>query len=99
MIVVVASHRVARFFSDGLERLDALLCTASAQKAEIACFPEAYLPGLRGQDFDVFPWDEHQEKKALDAVGALAAKHRIAVIMGMEHASQLGRQIVAAVID
>jgi predicted amidohydrolase len=99
MIIALASPRVATSFENGLERIEALMAEASHQSAEIVCFPEAYLPGLRGQDFEVIAWDKTLELEALKAVSALAGKHRIATIMGMEHVSETGRQIVAAVID
>jgi len=99
MIIALASPRVATSFENGLDRLETLMAEASRQKAEIVCFPEAYLPGLRGQDFEVFPWDKDQEQHAFDAVSALASKHRIATIMGMEHVTEAGRQIVAVVFD
>ncbi len=51
MIVALASPRVASSLDDGLAKIKRLLSEASAQGAEIACFPEAYLPGLRGQGF------------------------------------------------
>ncbi len=58
MIIALASPRVAATLDDGLEKIDRLQREASAGGARIACFPEAYLPGLRGQDFEVFPFDE-----------------------------------------
>jgi predicted amidohydrolase len=53
MIIALASPRVAPTLDDGLERIRRLMSEASAQGAEIVCFPGAYLPGLRGQDFEV----------------------------------------------
>ena len=58
MIIGLASPRVASTLDDGLDKIERLLAEASAQGAEIVCFPEAYLPGLRGQDFDVLPFDQ-----------------------------------------
>ena len=63
------------------------------------CFPEAYLPGLRGQDFEVPPFDESQQKHALKVVARSAREHSVATILGMERHSAAGRQIVAYVID
>ena len=99
MIIALASPRVARTLDEGLEKIDRLLSEASAQGAEIVCFPEAYLPGLRGQDFDVFAFDQPEHDRALRAVAALAKKHSIAAIMGMERITESGRQIVAHVVD
>jgi predicted amidohydrolase len=99
MIVGLASPRIAASLEDGLSKMDRLLSEASAQGAQIVCFPEAYLPGLRGQDFEVWPWDRADEERALAAVTQSARAHRVAVILGMEHVTDGGRQIAAFVID
>src|SRR6185436_19295410 len=72
---------------------------ASVRGAEIVCFPEAYLPGLRGQDFEVLPWDQTPQERALKAVAEWSREYKIATILGMELITKLGRQIVAFVID
>jgi N-carbamoylputrescine amidase len=75
------------------------MADAAARGAEIVCFPEAYLPGLRGQDFDVPSFERDDEFRALFEVGAHARACRIAVILGMEHISDDGRLIAAFVFD
>jgi len=52
MIIALASPCVASTLDDGLDKIKRFLSEASAQCAEIVCFPEAYLPGLRGQDME-----------------------------------------------
>src|SRR2546430_2704210 len=99
MIIALASPRVASTLEDGLERVRRLLSDASAQGAGIVCFPEAYLPGLRGQDFEVLPWDPALEERALRAVAHWAREYSIGAILGMERRTDNGQQIVAAVID
>ncbi|HEX6746599.1 MAG TPA: carbon-nitrogen hydrolase family protein [Longimicrobium sp.] len=99
MIIGLASPRVATSLEDGLEKIERLLAEASARGAEIVCFPEAYLPGLRGLDFEVPDWDEARQERALDALSHLARTHRVAVIMGMERIAEAGRQIAAYVFD
>ena len=99
MIIALASPRVATSLDDGLERVSRLIADASAQGAEIVCFPEAYLPGLRGQDFEVPPYERADQERLLAAVADLARGSSIAVILGMEHVSKAGRQIAAFVID
>jgi predicted amidohydrolase len=98
-IVALASPRVASSLDDGLDKIKRLLAEASAQGAEIVCFPEAYLPGLRGQDFDVLPFDQAQEARVLHAVAQWARTYAVATILGMERLAEAGRQIVAVVID
>lgn len=99
MIVGLASPRVASSLEDGLARIHRLLGEASAQGAEIVCFPEAYLPGLRGQDFEVMPFDQARQDQALQAVAESARTHAVAAILSMERLTPTGRQIVAYVID
>jgi predicted amidohydrolase len=95
----LASPRPAAGVDDGLARVERLVGDAAARGARIVCFPEAYLPGLRGQDFDVPPWDEADEDRVLRAVSELARVNRIAVILGIEHVSERGRVIAAVVYD
>jgi predicted amidohydrolase len=99
MIVGLASPAVATSLEDGLAKIERLLAEAAAQGAEIVCFPEAYLPGLRGQDFEVLPFERADEERVLREVGALARRSRVATILGMEHIADRGRQIAAAVFD
>jgi predicted amidohydrolase len=99
MNIALASPRVASSFDDGLERVRRLMSDASAQGAHIVCFPEAYLPGLRGQDFEVFPFDRTHQERALEAVAGWARTYAVAVILGMERIAEAGRQIAAFVID
>ena len=63
------------------------------------CFPEAYLPGLRGQDFEVPPYDPREEVRALRTVAQWSRSYGIAAILGMERLTPGGRQIAAFVID
>ena len=99
MIIALASPRLASTLDDGLEKIKRLLSEASAQGAEIACFPEAYLPGLRGQDFEVLPFDRTQQERVLQAVAQWARNYQIATILGMERLTEAGRQIAAFVFD
>ncbi len=103
MIIALASPCIASTLDDGLDKIKRLLSEASAQGAAIVCFPEAYLPGLRGQDFEVLPFDQTQQERALEAVTQWARTYKVATILGMERlmttATRGGRQIVAFVID
>jgi predicted amidohydrolase len=99
MIIALASPRIATTLDDGLDKIKRMLSEASAQGAEVLCLPEAFLPGLRGQDFEVLPWGRSQQEHALQVVAQLAQKYAIATILGMEKVTGAGRQIVAFVID
>jgi predicted amidohydrolase len=99
MIIALASPRVAASIEEGLEKVKQLLSEAAAQDAEIVCFPEAYLPGLRGQDFEVPPFDQAQQAQALHAVAQWARDYKVATILGIEKFTEAGQQIAACVID
>lgn len=99
MVVALASPRFASALDDGLEKIRRSLSEAAAQGAEIVCFPEAYLPGLRGQDFDVLPFDQAQQDLVVRTVADWARGYKVAAILGMEKLAQAGRQIVALVVD
>ncbi|HZI94350.1 MAG TPA: carbon-nitrogen hydrolase family protein [Patescibacteria group bacterium] len=99
MIIALASPRIAASMDDGLDRIRRLLSEAAARGAEIVCFPEAYLPGLRGQDFEVFPFDQAQQERALQRVAQWARDGAITTILGMERLTAAGRQIASYVID
>jgi len=99
MIIALASPRIASSLDDGLDKIRRCLSEAAARSAEIVCFPEAYLPGLRGQDFAVFSFDLAQQEQALRAVGEAARTCGVATILGMERITEAGRQIAAFVID
>ena len=98
MIVALASPRVATSLEDGLERIERLQAEAAERGAAVVCFPEAYLPGLRGQDFEVPPFDEALQERALAAVAQGARRHALTTILGMERVVPAGRQIAAFVL-
>jgi predicted amidohydrolase len=99
VIIALASPSVASTLDEGLEKVRRLLSEASERGAEIVCFPEAYLPGLRGQDFEVPPFDQAGQERALRAAAQWARTYRVAAILGMERLTDAGRQIAAFVID
>ncbi len=99
MIIALASPSVASSLDDGLDKIKHLLSEASSQGAEIVCFPEAYIPGLRGQDFEVLPFDQAQQERVLQTVAQWARTYAVATILGMERLTEAGRQIAAFVFD
>jgi predicted amidohydrolase len=99
MIIALASPSVATSLDDGLDKVKRCLSEASAQGAKIACFPEAYLPGLRGVGIDVLPFGPSEHARVLEAAAQMARTYSIAAILGMERLTEAGRQIAAYVID
>jgi predicted amidohydrolase len=99
VIIALASPRVAATFDDGLDKIKRLMSEASARGAEVVCFPEAYLPGLRGQDFEVLPFDKARQESLLQTVAQWARAYSINTILGTERLTEAGRQIAAFVFD
>jgi predicted amidohydrolase len=99
MIIALASPRITLTLDEGLDKIKWLLSEASAQGAQIVCFPEAYLPGLRGQDFEVLPFGQTEQERVLQAVAQWAQTYKVATILGMEKLAEAGRQIAAVVFD
>jgi len=99
VIIALASPRVATSVEEGLEKVRALMREAAERGARIVCFPEAYLPGLRGQDFTVPSFDQAQEARALAAVAGWAKEFGVATILGMERVTGPERRIGAVVVD
>lgn len=99
MRIALASACIAASLDEALQRIQALMREASRQGARIVCFPEAYLPGLRGQDFEVPPFELADQVRALKAVSQWAQEFALATILSMERITPEGRQIAAFVID
>jgi predicted amidohydrolase len=99
LIIGLASPRIAISLDDGLANVERLIADAASRGAEVVCFPEAYLPGLRGLDFDVPDFTADDEHRVVETVSRLTRSHSIAAIVGMEHVADAGRQIVSTVFD
>jgi predicted amidohydrolase len=99
VIIALASPRPAASIDNGLARIERLTSEAAARGARIVCFPEAYLPGLRGQDFATCEWDDAIQARVLNDVAALARTSSIAVVLSIERRMPAGSQIAAVVID
>ena len=85
--------------SQGIEKIEATLKYAAADGAQIICFPEAYLPGLRGTDLSLPPPDRKVQEHALQTVRGMARAHGIATIIGVEWPTEEGLLNLAYVIS
>jgi predicted amidohydrolase len=97
--IALATPRVAPTLDEGLVKVHQLMIEAAAQGAAIVCFPEAYLPGLRGLDFEVPDFDRSQQERVVGTVADWARSSSIVTVLGMEWHSAAGRHIAAVVID
>jgi predicted amidohydrolase len=95
----LAAVRNAPSVEERLRTVDRVLDEAGAQGVAIVCFPETYIPGLRGQDFVVPPHDQRRQQGALEEIRAAAERSRVAVVVGMEWESAAGLHNVAFVVS
>src|SRR4051812_9300148 len=96
----LAALRPAESIAAGTERMLAALADAAARSAQVVCFPEAYLPGLRGSARHPVPAppDQPAQAAALARLQAGCQSHGIAAIAGLEWVSALGLENRAFVI-
>ncbi len=99
MRLALATPPVATSVDDGLNQMHRCIVDAAKQQAKIICFPEAYIPGLRGLDFEVPGFDVQEQQRVIEKVTTLAKQYQILVICSMEWHTDAGRHIAAAAID
>lgn len=82
-----------------LDTLDQILAKAADEQVAIVCFPETYIPGLRGFDFPVEPVDQARQEAALERIRQSCATYGVAAIVGMEWETELGAHNAAVVVN
>ena len=82
-------------------KIKTTLAECAEKKVEIVCFPETYLPGLRGggNDASLPPPDQSAMAQALADIRDACRQHGVAAIVGMEWVSPRGLENRAFVID
>jgi predicted amidohydrolase len=95
----LAAARNAPTVEERLETVERFIAEAAEKNVAIVCFPETYIPGLRGQDFEVPPHDQCRQEVALERVRQAAEEHHVAVILPMEWETELGLHNTAFVIS
>lgn len=86
---------------EGVRKIETTLAECAAQEVDIVCFPETYLPGLRGgsSGSSLAPPDQLALERALHEIEASCSKHHVAAIVGMEWVSRIGLENRAFVIS
>ncbi len=86
----LASVRNAASVEERLAITGSVIQDAAHRQVAIVCFPETWLPGLRGMDFDVPLPDQARQEACLEAVRRMAQDSGVAVILPMEWETGLG---------
>src|SRR5450432_1558184 len=84
MKIALASPPFPKSIEDGLYWVEKFVKQSAEEHAEIVCFPESYIPGMRGMEFKVENHSPDKLKAALREAMELARKYAIAVILPMD---------------
>ena len=97
--VGLVSLRPACSVEKAVERVEEALRKCMEAKVKLACFPEAYIPGLRGAGWKLPPPNQKALENALTRIKALCKRFGVSAIVGMEWVSSLGLENRAFVIS
>jgi len=86
----LASLKRPKSVENGVEKISDTLAECHRRAVEIVCFPETYLPGLRGCDIVLPPPDQAQMEAALREIRARCREGNVAAIVGMEWITENG---------
>lgn len=82
--LALAAPPLARSIAEGMRHVADYTARAADAGAALVCFPEAYVPGMRGLDFEVEAHDPAALAVALASAQTLARKHRVGLVLPME---------------
>lgn len=83
---------------DAVARAVAAVEEAARARADLVCFPEAYVPGYRGLGHRPPPPDRAFLERAWSTVAAAAGRAGVAVVLGTERIVEGGLRITALVV-
>ncbi len=99
MRIGLATAPVPESLEHSLQNVLDFMDQAASFDVDLLCFPEAYLPGMRGQHFSIPLCEQAELRDALDQVCKAAASHELGVILPMEWPSEKGRYNLVQVIS
>jgi predicted amidohydrolase len=85
--------------ADSVLRVKNAIAQASAENADIICFPECYVPGYRANGKGVPPADRGFLDRAWTEIAQAAQRAKVAVVLGTERVVQSRPTASAIVID
>ena len=97
--VALANLRFPSSRHESVSLTQQAVAEASQQRAQIICFPEAYVPGYRAPGKNVAPPDQSFLDRAWKQIAATAAKSNITVILGTERIVENKLFLTALVIN
>jgi len=97
--IALANIRFAASPDESIEFAIQAIHQASAAGAAVVCFPEAYVPGLRGVGHEIPVLDALYLERAWTKVAVAAEKKKLTVILGTERIVGKDLRITALVVN
>ena len=97
--VGLAALKICKSIDEGIEKISGCLIECNKQNVDIVCFPEAYLPGLRGSVLQLPPVNQKAMEDALKTIQEQCRSNKINAIVGMEWLTDIGLENRAFVIS
>jgi predicted amidohydrolase len=97
--IALANLRYPHTPEDSITRVERAIAKAGAQRVDLLCFPECYVPGYRGLGHAPPVPDAHFLERAWTAIAAAAARAGVAAILGTERIVDGRVYATALVID
>jgi predicted amidohydrolase len=94
--IALATVRFPASSEESVALAEQAIAQAGAERADIICFPECYVPGYRGLNMQVAPPDATFLDRAWSRIAAAAAQANVAVILGTERID--GDRVVPSVL-
>lgn len=99
MRIGLATAPVPNSLDHAVQGILDFMSQAAAYEIRLLCFPQAYLPGIRGRGFRIPLCEQTELRKALELVCNEAARLEIGVILPMEWPADQGRFNLVQVIS
>jgi predicted amidohydrolase len=97
--IALANLRLPATPEESVVLAEDAIAQASAERVDIICFPECFVPGYRGMGNHVLPPDPSFLESAWVSVAAAARKANVAVVLGTERMVDGSLVITALVIN
>ena len=98
MRIALANIHFARTPHESVELAKHAILKAEQEHADVICFPECYVPGLRGVGKEIPPPDERFLKSARSSILRSAELLNVSVVMGTERIVDEGLRATAMVV-
>ena len=97
--IALANLPAAASPDESVRSAERAIAQASAQRADVICFPECFVPGYRTRGHHLPPPDPRFLERAWASVAAAAARADVAVVLGTERVVEGALRISALVVN